>query len=110
MVRRAQEQLAKSMSEKQKNRYFPEKDTYKDLVKRAAGVYDTLPKAFSPGDFVYLDLVATGGLRKGTDQKRGKVYVILEVLTGQKIVRYKLADLAFKPVTGSVYRQNLRKV
>ena len=103
-VRRAQELLANKMSEKQRERYFPKKDSYKDMVKRS-GSFDKLPQPFSVGDFVFLDALSKGTLTKGTEEKRSKIYVIQEILKGQKVTRYNLVDLAFKPVTGSVYRQ-----
>ena len=96
------------MSAKQKERFFPKKDTLKEMVERSAA-FDTLPQPYHVGDFVYMDTIPKG-LSKGTDQKRGQIYAIKDIFKDQKVVRYNLVDLGYKRVIGSVYRQNLRKV
>jgi hypothetical protein len=101
-VRRAQQILARKMTPKERQRYFPQKDSFKDMVKRS-GEFDKAPQPFALGDFVYLDKLAEA-MTKGTEEKRGRIFVIIQILKEQRVVRYILADLAFKPVTGSVYR------
>ena len=104
MVRNAQQQLAKKMTDKQQNRYFPKPNSFQDMIK--ASLKDDQP--FHKGDFVYLDKIPKA-LAKGTDEKRGEIFIVSQVQ--KKIpVRYLLLNLKFEKVGTSYYTSNLRMV
>ncbi|HEY6438343.1 MAG TPA: hypothetical protein VIY47_17285, partial [Ignavibacteriaceae bacterium] len=61
------------------------------------------------GDFCYRDETPKK-FRKGTDEKRGVVYIIDRIVTNRSVKRYFLVNLNFKPQLGAVYSENIRKV
>lgn len=103
MVREAQLKLAAKMTEKQQNRYFPRQHSYAEMVE--ASLAPSL--RFHKGDFVYLDKIQKS-FSKGTDEKRGEIFLIDSVLKVLP-VRYKLLNLNFN-VKGDYYSQNLKMV
>lgn len=90
-VREARAELAARMNSKQKARFFPEPETFTDM-QRNVETFDAKVQPFNCGDFVYLDLVAKK-LQKSTDQKRGEVFIISEIIKSANIPRYKLLNL-----------------
>lgn len=107
-VRLAQARLAAKMSQKQRDRYFPKPDSYQDMLRRGKQ-YDQTVQPFRSGDFCYKDVIRKA-FTKGTDEKRGEIFIVDEVIKNRSVKRYKLLNLNFKPVVGSYYEQNLRKV
>ena len=107
-VRLAQARLAAKMTQKQSERYFPKPDSYHDMIQEAKQ-YDQTVQPFRSGDFCYKDVIKKA-FTKGTDQKRGEIFIINEVIKNRSVKRYKLLNINFKPIVGSYYKQNLRKV
>lgn len=107
-VRLAQKQLAETMSDKQRNHYFPAKDSYKTMVDSASS-YDQDQQQFSLGEFVYRDIIK-GPLEKGTSDKRKEVCIISEIIKNRSVTRYGLLNLNFSKLVGPFYKQNLRRV
>lgn len=97
------------MTPKQRLRYFAPEDSYKEML-RSSQAFENEKQPFKKGDFVYRDYLPKGAFAKGTDEKRGQIFIIDEVLKDRKVKRYKLLNLDFKPVLGSCYKENLRKV
>jgi hypothetical protein len=108
LVRDARDKLAAVMSPRQKERYFAPPESYKTLLENVKK-FDAKPQDINVGSFVYLDKPKKA-FAKGSDQKRGQVFIVYEILKDQNVPRYELMDLAFKKLTSSVYRQNLRVV
>lgn len=95
-VRKARQILASKMTEKQRLKYQPPIDSYKDMIKYAS---DTTEPFWKVGEFCYKDQTPKQ-FRKGTDEKRSKVYIIERVVKNRRVKRYFLVDLNFKAVTG----------
>jgi len=94
-VREAKKELASKMSEKQQQRYFPRLPTYLDMVDNMEN-YEKEPHLFKIGSFVYVDKVEDQ-MAKSDEYKRGRVYVISEILKHERPLRYRLEGLLIPP-------------
>ena len=98
-VRLAQKELAARMTPKQRARYFPKLDTYKDMVRLGEEYYKEKEKkkqALRPGVFVYRD-IKPGTMHKASfSEKRGEIFIIKRVIFERSVYRYQLLNLAFK--------------
>jgi len=90
-VRAAKAELASKMNPKQRERFFPETETYSDMLRNVA-TFDSKSQTFSCGQFVYKDIVPDK-LAKSTDNKRGEVFIVSEIIKSKNIPRYKLINL-----------------
>jgi hypothetical protein len=95
------------MSEKQRKKYFPEKDSYKIMVD-SAKMYDEQDHKLRLGNFVYRDVVQ-GPLDKGTSRKKD-ICIISEIIKNRSVTRYELLNLRFEKLVGPFYAANLRNV
>lgn len=108
-VRLAQQKLAAKMSQKQRERYFPRKDSFREMVKLSKE-YDQKDQKFPVGCFVYLDIIKSPFEKSTGSEKRGQVFIVETVIKNRSIKRFKLMNLDFKILPGTFYEQNLRKV
>jgi hypothetical protein len=107
-VRQAIKVQAEKMTPKQREKYLPKPDSYKEMQEYAEK-YETEEQLWRTGQFCYADKKPQA-FNKATDEKRRQVFIINRILTNRKIKLFFLVDLQFKPVTGSFYSSNLRKV
>jgi hypothetical protein len=107
-VRSAQARLKSSMNAKQRERFFPEVETFSDMKKNVAN-FDAKKQPFACGQFVYRD-VQPGAFAKGSDIKRGEVFIITKIEKSLNITRYYLMNLNKVAQTGSYYGASLRHV
>ena len=94
-VREAKKQLASKMSEKQRNRYFPELPSFNQMVSNLEN-YDKQDHKLKLGSYVYLDRVPTA-FAKSDEYKRGRVFFISDILRHENPLRFKLKGLLNPP-------------
>ena len=90
-LRAAKAELAAKMNPKQRERFFPQPETFTAMLRNVA-TFDSKKQPFSCGDFVYKDVIP-GALAKSTDNQRGEIFIISEILKSKDIPRYKLLNL-----------------
>jgi hypothetical protein len=110
-IRAAQRELASQMTPKQRERVFPKKETYEDMKANMEEYEKNMPHDVEIGTCVYLDRTEDK-FAKADEVKRERVYIVDEILTHLRPVRYKLVGLLDppEPIPGSYYRKNLRLV
>jgi hypothetical protein len=110
-IREAQRDLASQMTPKQKERIFPTKQTYDDMMTNMTEYEKNKPHDIEIGTFVYLDR-SEDKFAKADEIKRERVYIVSQILTHLKPIRYKLNGLLDPPETipGSYYRKSMRLV
>ena len=97
------------MTEKQRERYFPRQDSYKEMLQLSQN-YNEKTQKFKKGDFVFLDLPRKAFQKSTGTEKRGMIYIIDSIVINRTIKRYYLVDLNFKKLPGIFYEKNLRQV
>ena len=107
-LRAEKEKLASSMNPKQRERFFPQVETFSKMVENVS-TFDQQKQPFSCGQFVYKD-VLPGAFAKGTDSKRGEVFIITQIEKGKDIPRYHLINLNKVKQTGTYYAASLHHV
>jgi hypothetical protein len=110
-VREAQRALANKMTPKQRERVFPHKETYDDMMANLEEYKNNSPHDIELGSYVYLDR-KEDRFTKADELQRGRIYFVNEILTHLRPLRYKLKGLLDPPedIPGSYYRESLRLV